>query len=387
MNLNRFGMWRKIIPGVLLILIAFNGNLWAQDLRQFASFYKNTDEVKAGQLNFRFESLGFFQNNEYLGNFVDGYTLPGALIRPKLTYSPTDQLYIEVGGHLVKYSGLDQPVNFVPWFSARYQFSDHFSVVTGNLDQNNRHDLPEQLWEPERAYTDRPESGLQFLYSGTKLNGQTWINWEQFLQRNDPFQEHFTFGLTGKYAAIQNSVLTVKLPVQVLFYHQGGEINSNPGGVRPRVQTHANFAAGWEMAMDMGGSRLKTINLNGHWFGYSAVTKDSNTLPFSKGHAYLFETSAQTRNSLISLSYWNAFQFIAPKGRLLYQSVSDSDPTFTQPDRSVVSAKYFWQKKIAKDARVAFQLETFIDVPTGDFSYSYGFYLLFNQDFLLKKFL
>jgi hypothetical protein len=109
MNLNRFGMWRKIIPGVLLILIAFNGNLWAQDLRQFASFYKNTDEVKAGQLNFRFESLGFFQNNEYLGNFVDGYTLPGALIRPKLTYSPTDQLYIEVGGHLVKYSGLDQP--------------------------------------------------------------------------------------------------------------------------------------------------------------------------------------------------------------------------------------------------------------------------------------
>ena len=385
MNLNNFGMCRKIISSVFLILIVFSVNSRAQSFQQFASFYKQPEDVKAGQLNLRFESLGFFQNNEYLGNFVDGYTLPGVMIRPKLTYSPTDDLYIEVGGHLVKYSGLDKPVNFVPWFSARYRFTKQFSVVTGNLDQNNRHDLLEQLWEPERAYTDRPESGLQFLYSGTKLNWQTWINWEQFLQKNDQFQEHFTFGLTGKYAVYQNSMLSVKFPVQVLFYHQGGEINYNPGGDRPRVQTHNNFAAGWEMAFNVG-EKVKTVNLNGYWLGYSAITKDSNTLPFNNGHAYLLETSTQTRNSRISLSYWNAFQFIAPKGRLLYQSVSDHDPTFQQADRSVLSAKYFWQKEITKGARAAFQVETFLDVPTGDLSYSYGFYLLFNQDFLLKRF-
>jgi hypothetical protein len=382
MNLNSFGMWRKIIPGVLLILIAFAGNLQAQDFQQFASFYKKPEDVKVGQLNFRFESLGFFRNNEFKGDFVKGYTLPGALIRPKLTYSPTDALYIEVGGHLVKYSGLDKPVNFIPWFSARYRFSERFSVVTGNLDQNNQHGLMEQLWEPERIYTNRPESGLQFLYSGPKLNAQTWVSWEQFLQQNDPFQERFTFGLTGDYAIYKNSVLSVKLPVQVLFYHQGGEINSNPGSVRPRVQTHANFTAGWEMALKIG-EKVKTVNFNGYWLGYKAITKDSNTLPFANGHAYLIETSAQTRHSLISLSYWNAFQFIAPKGRMLYQSVSDFDPTFQQADRSVISAKYFWQKEIIKDARVAFQVESFIDLSTGLLSYSYGFFLLFNKDFLI----
>jgi len=109
-------------------------------------------------------------------------------------------------------------------------------------------------------------------------------------------------------------------------------------------------------------------------------------LPFDKGHAYLLEASAKTKNSKISLSYWNAFQFIAPKGRLLYQSVSDSDPTYIQPDRSMISAKYFWQKNIAKDARVAFQVEAFRDTSTGDFSYGYGFFLLMNSDFLLKAF-
>jgi hypothetical protein len=257
-------------------------------------------------------------------------------------------------------------------------------VVTGNLDQTNQHGLPEQLWEPERIYTDKPESGLQFLYSGEKLNAQTWVSWEQFIRRNDPFQERFTFGLTSNYQAFHNSELTVKLPVQVLFYHQGGEININPNGPRSGVQTHANFSAGWEMAMNVG-ERVKTINLNGYWLGYDAVTKASNTLPFSKGHAYLIETSAQTRNSRISVSYWNAFQFLAPKGRLLYQSGSDKDPTLTQPDRSMLSAKYFWQKNIAKGARVAFQVDSNLDLKTRDLSYSYGFFLLLNSDFLISS--
>lgn len=371
-------MLRKLILAVLFLIIV-TGNILAQDFKQFASFYKPQQEVKAGDVNFRMESLGFFQNNEYLGSFVDGYTLPGAFVRPKLTYAPTDALYIELGAQWVKYSGLDQPVNVLPWFSARYRFSDHFAVVTGNLDQNNEHGLLEQLWEPERLYTDRPESGLQFLYSSNRLNMQTWINWEQFIQKGDPYQEHFTAGVGGDVSVYQNSDLSVKLPAQLLFYHKGGEIDSSD----LRVQTHANVSAGFELAINAQGQHLQTINFNGYWLGYKAITEDSNTYPFGKGHAYLIETSAQTTHSRISLSYWNAFQFVAPKGRFLYQSISDSDPLFTQADRSMVSAKYLWHKEIVKDARVAFQVETFLDIPTGDLSYSYGFYLLFNHDFFL----
>jgi hypothetical protein len=371
-------MLRKIIPAIF-IAISLTCTLAAQDFNHFASFYKPQQEVRAGDVNFRMESLGFFQNNEYLGGFVDGYTLPGALVRPKLTYSPTDDLYIELGGQWTKYSGLDKAVNVLPWFTARYRFSNHFTTVIGNLDQNNQHGLLEQLWEPERIYTDKPESGLQFLYSSNRLNLQTWINWEQFIQKGDPFQEHFTAGVGGSLSVYQNEALSVKLPAYLLFYHKGGEIDSSD----LKVQTHANSSAGFELAINAEGRHLQTINLNGYWMGYKAITEDSNTYPFGKGHAYLLETSAQTTHSLISLSYWNAFQFIAPKGRLLYQSVSDSDPSFTQADRSMVNVKYVWHKDIVKDARVAFQVETYLDIPTGDLSYSYGFFLLFNHDFFL----
>lgn len=372
-------MGRNIIPAVLLIIF-FCANAWAQDFQQFASFYKDQQDIHAGELNLRFESLGFFQNNEYLGNFVDGYTLPGALVRPKLTYAPTDQLYIEVGGQMVKYSGMDQGENIIPWFSARYRFTDQFSVIAGNLDQNNQHGLLDQLWEPERMYTDNPESGLQFFYSDNKLKGQTWINWEQFIQKNDPFQEHFTAGMSVDYSLYHHAGWSVNLPARVLFYHQGGEIDSSD----LRVQTHSNVSAGFEMALNTGEDRIRSIRLNAYWLGYKAITEDSNTYPFDEGHGWLIETHLESQHSLLSLSYWNAYQFIAPKGQYLYQSVSESDPTFYLADRSVMSAKYRWQQEITKGARAAFQLAGYLDIPTGDFSYSYGFYLLFSQDFLLS---
>jgi hypothetical protein len=376
----------KTILCVLLIATALVGQLSAQNLQSFASSYKGLDEPKAGELNFRFESLGFFQNNEYVSDLVDGYTLTGALLRPKLSYSPVDDLYIEVGAHLVKYNGKDNLVNALPWFSARYRFSERFAVVTGNLDQTNQHGLPEQLWEPERIYTDKPEAGLQFIFSGAKLNSQIWVNWEQFIQKNDPYQERFTAGATANYVAFNRSWATLKIPVEVLFYHQGGEINVNPEGTRPRVQTHVNFGAGLDLSIKLG-QKIKSLDINWHRLGYAAQTWDSSTYPFKDGWARLLEARLQTKHSTISLSHWKAFQFIAPKGRELYQSVSYNNTSLTAPDRVFLSAKYFWQKNIAKGARVAFQFETyFLDAPIGGLSYSYGFFLLLNPEFLLKKF-
>ena len=372
---------------IITCLILTVVQLDAQTFQRFSSSYKGLNETKVGELNFRFESLGFFQNNEYVSDLVDGYTLTGAMLRPKLSYSPVDDLYIEVGAHLIKYNGKDNVVNALPWFSARYRFSERFSVVTGNLDQNNLHELPEQLWEPERIYTDKPDAGLQFLYSGSTLNAQTWVSWEQFIQQNDPYQEHFTAGITSNYCALNRSRVTLKIPFEVLFYHQGGEINSAVDGApRPRVQTHVNLEAGLDLSVKLG-QKIKSLDISWHKFGYAAQTTDSNTYPFKDGSARLFEAKLQTKHSTISLSHWKAFQFIAPKGREIYQSVSYHNTSMTDPDRVFLSAKYLWQKDIAKDARVAFQIETYLlDAPIGGLSYSYGFYLLLNSDFLLKKF-
>jgi hypothetical protein len=375
---------------VLLSLAGFDFHSQAQSFNEFTSFYKKAEDVKTGELNFRFESLGFFQNNEYANTFVDGYSLTGAMLRPKLGYSPADRLYLEVGAHLLKYNGKDGLVNAAPWFSARYQFSDRFSVITGNLDQTNQHGLPEQLWEPERIYTDKPEAGLQFLYSGKRLNAQTWVSWEQFIQKNDPYQEHFTVGITSNYRVFSNSRFALSFPIELLFYHKGGEINlAGSDGTRPKVQTHANFGAGLNLKVELG-QKIKSLNFQWHRFGFASLTQTgdtSNIYPFQDGWARFIEASLQTRHSRISLGHWKASQFIAPKGRELYQTIFPAATTPIKPLRTFLSAKYVWQKDIAKGARIAFQVEAYLlDSPEGGLPYSYGCFLLVSPEFLLKVF-
>ncbi len=365
----------------------FANGLNAQSFQDFASFYKKPEKVKTGELTFRFESLGFFENNEYMGNIVKGYTLTGVMLRPKFTYSPADGLYVEAGVNLLKYNGKDTLMNSIPWFSARYCFSDKFSVVTGNLDQTNHHGLPEQLWEPERMYTDKPDAGLQFIYSASKLNAQTWVNWEQFIQKGDTYQEYFTAGVTGSYELVNNRLLKINIPCGILFYHHGGEINVATDGIRPRVQTHSNVFLSSNIFLKINRKKLKSFDLQYSHFGYTAITTNSNTQPYKSGHANFIELGISTLHSRLSLGKWNAFQFIAPKGRAIYQSVSEIDPSFNAPKQSMLTAKYFWQKNIALGARVAFQVEAYLhDLPMGSLSYSYGFFLLVSPEFLIKVF-
>ena len=52
--------YRSKFVSILLLLGGFASHSSAQSFNAFTSFYKKTEDVKTGELNFRFESLGFF---------------------------------------------------------------------------------------------------------------------------------------------------------------------------------------------------------------------------------------------------------------------------------------------------------------------------------------
>ncbi len=372
---------QKYIILALLFCGFFRLNSSAQSFAELYDGYQQADSIKSGELKLRFEGVGFFQNNEYVGDIVDGYTLPGGFVRPRISYALSNNLEMAFGAHFLKYYGRDELANIQPWFSVRYRFDDRWSVIIGNLDQNRAHGIPQQLYEPERILTDKPEGGLQFLYSGGKLNWQTWLNWEKFIVRDDPFREHFVVGVSGEWNVMKNPGLSVTIPAHALFYHWGGEIDATDLG----VETLSNMATGWKMKVPFSGGRLKSINFDGYWMGYSSAG-ESEFYPYDKGHAFSLGLSALTRCSKLSLSFWNAYRFVAPEGRLLYQSVSDKDVVLSQADRSVLSLRYYWQKQITPEARIAWQFESWYDLNASGISYNYGIYLLLNPEFLLKRF-
>ena len=362
-------------------LTFFVSQLQAQTLIDLNNHYKNLDTTEVKTLNFRLESMSFFHNTEYMGDIVDGYTWTGAWVRPKLSYTFSDKLKLDVGGHFLRYHSRDGYTIQRPWFSAQYQMFPKMKAIFGNLNVNKNQGLVKQLWEPERIMTDAPREGVQFLYESKYIELQNWMGWEQFILRGDPYQEHFTFGLSGRGQIFPNSGLKIHIPLQVLVYHRGGEIDSSPLG----VITDLNYATGLETQFNAGDGFLKNIDLNLHWIGYDCPDGPA-PYGYKRGHGYSVTVAADTHLGKFSLDYWNAYQFIAPYGKRIYMSISDRDIALSQTDRSQVAFNYMMKQHILKDIEFAFQGEALYDFLTTRFSFAFGYYLVINQDFLLKRF-
>lgn len=365
----------------LFCLILSVAQLEAQTLTDLNYHYKELDTTEVKTLNFRIESMSFFHNTEYMGDIVDGYTWTGAWLRPKLSYTFSDKLKLDVGGHFLRYHSRDDFTIVRPWFSAEYQMFDKMKVVFGNLNENRNHGLVKQLWEPERMMTDAPREGVQFLYQSKFVELQNWMSWEQFILPGDPYQEHFTFGLSGRAQIYSNSVSTVKVPLQLLVYHQGGEIDSSPLG----VVTHYNYATGLETNFKVGDHFLKDIDLNMHWVGYQCPDGPA-PYGYDNGYGYSITVAGDTRLGKFSFDYWNAYQFIAPYGKRIYMSISHRDIALSQQNRSQAAFNYMMKQRVLKDIEFAFQGEALYDFLTTKFSFAFGYYLVINQDFLLKNF-
>jgi hypothetical protein len=364
----------------LFLLILTVAQLNGQMLTDLNYHYQSIDSKDIKNLDFRFESMSFFHNTEYMGDIVDGYTWTGAWARPKLSYTFSEKLKLDVGGHFLRYHSRDDFTVVRPWFSAEYQMFPKMKAVFGNLNLNQNQGLVKQLWEPERIMTDAPREGIQFLYNSKYFDMQNWMSWEQFILPGDPYQEHFTFGLSGSAKLYSNSTTTVKVPLQLLVYHQGGEIDSSPLG----VVTHYNYTTGLETQFTVGDGFFKTMDLNLHWVGYQCPDGPA-PYGYDNGHGYSVTLGGDTRIGKFSFDYWNAYQFIAPYGKRIYMSISNRDIALSQSDRSQVAFNYMMKQHILKDIEFAFQGEALYDFLTTKFSFAFGYYLIINQDFLLKR--
>ena len=81
----------------LLLLYAASRVLRAQVWDALATDSIRIDSAEVGALRIGADAMGFFQNNEYSSDLMKGYTLPGAWLRPQLTYTPLPQVRIAVG--------------------------------------------------------------------------------------------------------------------------------------------------------------------------------------------------------------------------------------------------------------------------------------------------
>lgn len=373
---------KRFLFTTLLIIVGQVLSLHAQQFNPFYSHYSSFKPEAKENLYFRFENLNFAKNNEYDGELVKGATYFGYVATPKIVYYPTSNFRIEAGVRLQKYSGLSYFSESEPVFSLHYQANKKLSLILGSLNQEDNHHLHEAIFDPERFFTGKGENGIQALYNSKFLRADAWINWEHFIFQDDPLKEFFTFGLCADLSLNSlDSKYALSIPLQVLFVHRGGEIDSSDED----KQTVRNIVTGISLKKELSGYFLKSYELEALVFDFN---DDSFTNEFgsSKGNAIHLRAGVKTEHSSLKIGYWSGDKFNSARGSALFQSMSVFDNSYVREKRNLFTAKYRIHKSIAKGILIGGQVDAYFDSnSTGDLSYATSVFVKINAEFFIKK--
>lgn len=328
-----------------------------------------------------FQSTAFFKNNEYFHPLIEGYTLPGFQLQPRLYYEANEKFTLEAGVHFSQFSGTKGLKSIEPLFRASWKATPNFSVVLGWLNGTTSHKLIEPLYQWERLYTHPLEYGAQFLVDRPGFKLDTWIDWERYIELNDPFQEELTFGLNSKILLLKPGNWEFWLPIQSTIKHQGGQITS----VDEPLKTLANFGSGLNVAYNAQGVFLKRLLVDIYMVGYSDLSPQKKQ-PFKNGYGIYPSVTAEMGLLRASLGYFRAHQFISSKGEPLLLCVSTTNPSLSIPDRYVVTGKLSFYKRIFENISFGAYAETYYDTHRSKVDYDYGISLSVSGDILFRKF-
>lgn len=413
-----------VIVSVLPVFVcdAFSQNMSQLVLTEDTAF--STADFR--ELRLRVRNLNFFRNNEYKGNLVKGYTLPGLWLLPSVSYQPLRDLKIEAGAYMLRYWGENKYPNThyadlpgydtddtqtsfhaVPFFRVHYAPLPGVSLVLGNIYGRNNHGLIEPLYNKEMAMTSDPEAGVQFLWDTRHFNLDMWVNWESFIFQGDKRQEEFTFGVssrvkTGNASSGADNVLFY-MPLQLLFKHQGGEINTS-ASVRG-VKTWFNAAVGVGVDINMPFKYFKRLNVEADAAYYSQ--QKGGLFPFDRGYGIYGKVAADISSFRINAGYWQCHDFVSLMGDPLFGAVSMFNVGQTYNDPKTVFFSLEYSHKIGKGFALGVHADvyntfaaysetlvsgddgvssvTFSRVPNS-ISFLAGIYLRTDFGFLIKKF-
>lgn len=373
---------------------------------------QDTTALKA--LLFELDNLNFFKNNEFKGEVVKGYSLPGLWIQPKLVYSPLEQLQLEAGFHALIYHGANKypslayqdiatwkgnnyqrEAHLLPYFRARIDLSNQLTLVFGNIYGGSNHRLIEPLYNPELNLTADPETGFQLLFSSKVFDFDAWLNWQSFIFRNDTHQEAFSVGLSSRLKYNNpNSKFHLYTPLQVALQHRGGEIDTITVN---SISTLINGATGLGVDWNTGHRIFKKVNLECDMVAYA---QQAGTLwPLDDGYGWYTSLTADIQDFRIKASHFVNRDFVSLFGSPFYGAVSlvEQNATFENPDMIYLGVEY--SKDFGKGYALGVDLDFFHSMKTtlqhpteglipqsANTSFSCGIYLRINPTILLKQF-
>lgn len=387
----------KLFLGVLFLLGA-TGVFGQVQQEMFLSDPKIAPE-RSRDLLLEIDNADFFKNNEYTSGLSKGYTLGGFWIIPKLVYFPSKNTKIEFGWYLLQYLGANHypasspaivpdslnapyPGKFRNKAFLRVQWSPapDFHVVLGSLYGAANHRLIEPMYQWERYFSANPEDGVQLLYKTHRLKLDLWIDWQNFIFKNDPYLEQFTVGFSSELAFTRKEKSwQLSMPLQVLGKHYGGQIDATDFG----TVSAGNAAIGFKAVKNFNRKYLKSLSASVYGLLYSEI--GTRKLPYSTGSGVFGNIDLDVSPFFVNLGYWSSNKFISIAGEPILQSLSYMDNHTLFRNREVVLMKTGFNKEVCKGLSLGAYFEGYYVRNESELNFTYGVHMRFNQQIFLKK--
>lgn len=362
----RFFNSQKLLFTAVLALSALN------------SYAQKADSTKTDRLSLNVNALSFFRNTEYFNEFIDGYTLPGFWVEPRIQFE-SGKTKLSAGADFVKLGGGQGFKRIYPVFTAQQEVVNGFTVVVGTINGREKHNSPQPLYRYDNQYDGSPEYGLQLLFDFNKLKGDVWINWEQYIEQGDTIQERFTQGMNWNISLVDNGLTKIDIPIVSMFMHRGGQINIEESF----IQTLWNTGTGISSRFSIENDNFKYIDLSVMGFRYADLSPTKREA-YKSGNAIMPQAALGFRNWRLEVGSWFSSTFLTPRGVGLFSSSSLKTPGLTKAHRAIAYGSANYEFKLKNGLTTKAGAEAYFDLDTHKLDYCYGISLLFDRNFFLS---
>ena len=381
------------------------------------------DSTQTKTLGIELEALAFFKDNEFDGNVQRGYSLPGVRLQPRLTYTPIDEIKLELGLHATIYSGANKYPCYVfhdiaTWKGDQYQSGAHLlpffratarfksiTLAVGDIYGGATHGFVEPMYNPELILTDDPEMGFQMIVDTKRWHSDLWMNWQSYIFKESSHQEAFTVGWTQNInvwkRTKEDRTHSLDIPIQLVIQHRGGEQDNTKMG----VQTIANGALGMGYEYKAPGNRIVT-GVQAEVMALYCLQQSGNLWPFKNGPALWVKASVDfIRDLRVTAGFFSAKDFCSLYGSQYFGTLSTkrTGGRFDGMNTGLISVEY--SRTFANAYTIGANLKAYIyktgslalpaddthpepyTIP-GEFRtpFSFGVYFRCSPSFVLKRF-
>ena len=330
----------------------------------------------AGGLFLRLSNNNFLFDAEYFSPLEVGYTWIGLQLQPEVVWQYSEHFLLRGGVYLLKYSGRDDVTDVRPVLAAVYRFSPRVTLVMGSLYGSLNHGLPQPLYRYDRSMADWPEEGVQLLVNTTRLKGDYWLQWRNFILPGDPFQEQLVFGTSSRLFLMDRDGWRLVMPLSTMVHHQGGQIDSSP----EPVHTYGNLGGGLTLRRHLGEGVLKAAEGSLLYFHYFDASGQPLYYDVTSGHGIWVKATVHLSNLEAGAGYWYGRDFYSFLGEPLFASVSEHSAGKVYPVRSLLTYRLAYAKELEKGISITLYGNGYQDLRLRRFDYNVGLQLLFHVD-------